>query len=332
MKPPASPLTHTTQFLLRVRHAHTQTHYSNLRPLNYLYNALFLSLFSLFLNHTHLKNLQKFIQITQKEQTKTMSLSSIPLKDMTSSSNNNSLVEEKFCSYYEEWLKQLELHLQQLVLGHQLDYETMVTTFTTHHKEYYTAKWAAAHDDILAFFSPQWASPLESAFTWATGWKPSTVFRVVDSLRKTRAPLTSLAQLSDEQAQKIGELGVKIKLEEQKVDREMERQQVAMGDLKMVELARVSSRVNANESSRVDKIVGVAVKGLFDGLEKVMKMGDYVRLKALKGVLDVLSPRQKVDFLAVFAMLQIQIRKWGKQRALINIANDSSNLSVDNLL
>lgn len=247
---------------------------------------------------------------------------SLPVK------SNSSLAEEKFSSYYENWLKQLEVHLQQLVLGRQPNYDTIVATLTAHHKEYYTVKWAAAHDDILAFFSPQWSSPLETAFCWVTGWKPSTAFRLVESLRRTRAPLTSLAELTDEQAKRIGELKVKIKLEEKKVERELERQQVAMGDRKMVELARVTSRVDVNESSRVGDLVGVAVKGLLQGLEKVMKMADYVRLKTLKGVLDVLNPRQRVDFLAVFAMLQIQIRKWGKQTTANNIATNSNLLTI----
>ncbi|KNA06656.1 hypothetical protein SOVF_179030 [Spinacia oleracea] len=236
-------------------------------------------------------------------------------------STTSSVVEEKFRSYYESWVKQLEIHLQQLVLGRQPNHDIVVATMTAHHKDYYTAKWAAAHDDILAFFSPQWESPLESAFTWVTGWKPSMAFRLVDSLRRTRAPLTSLAQLTDEQAKKISELGVKIRLEEKKVERELERQQVAMGDLKMVELARVASRVDVNETSRVDELVSKAMKGMLEGLERVMKMGDYVRLKTLKGVLDLLNPRQKLDFLAVFAMIQIQIRKWGKQKAANNALN-----------
>ncbi|CAO2823513.1 unnamed protein product [Amaranthus hypochondriacus] len=246
---------------------------------------------------------------------------------------NISPIDHNFSSFYETWLKQLEIHLQPLVLGHQPNYDSIVATLITHHKNFYTAKWAAAHQDILPFFSPKWASPLEFSFTWVTGWKPSTVFRLVDSLRKTRTPLTSLSQLSDDQVKKIKDLGVKIKLEEQRVERELERLQVSMGDLKMVELTRLVSRVNedSDESTRINGLVDVAFKEKLDGLEKVMKMGDYVRLKTLKCVLDVFSSRQGVDFLAVFGMIQIQIRKWGKQRDAIFSNNLDVNTSSLNL-
>jgi hypothetical protein len=49
-----------------------------------------------------------------------------------------------------------------------------------------------------------------------------------------------------------------------------------------------------------------------------MKAADCVRLRTLKGVLDVLSPLQCVDFLAATTMLQIQLRQWGKRRDSIS--------------
>lgn len=107
------------------------------------------------------------------------------------------------------------------------------------------------------------------------------------------------------QVRGIEALRVRIKAEEERVEREMERQQVAMADRKMVELARLDG-----EAAEVE--VEVALKGLVAGMEKVMKMADCVRLKTLKGVLDVLSPMQCVQFLAATSMMQIQMRKWGK--------------------
>ncbi|KAL4388768.1 hypothetical protein GQ457_09G005260 [Hibiscus cannabinus] len=50
------------------------------------------------------------------------------------------------------------------------------------------------------------------------------------------------------------------------------------------------------------------------GLERMMKAADCVRLKTLKGVLDVLNPSQSLDFLAGTCMLQIQLRKWGQRQ------------------
>uniref|UniRef100_A0A3Q7FPT8 DOG1 domain-containing protein n=1 Tax=Solanum lycopersicum TaxID=4081 RepID=A0A3Q7FPT8_SOLLC len=44
-------------------------------------------------------------------------------------------------------------------------------------------------------------------------------------------------------------------------------------------------------------------------LERVMKMADCVRLKTLKGLLEILNPLQSVDFLAAISTIQIQMRK-----------------------
>ncbi|KAK6150016.1 hypothetical protein DH2020_017541 [Rehmannia glutinosa] len=230
-------------------------------------------------------------------------------------------VEQNFSDFYEKWMGQLEDHLGVLLLVSREKYsqesacEALYNKLTAHHKEYYTCKWAAAHEDVLAFFSPVWLSPLENAYLWVTGWKPSMAFRLVESLMRKAAAGggASLAGMSEEQA-----LRVKIKSEEERVEREMERQQVAMADRKMVELARLESvarkKGDSAAVSQVNGLVEAAVKGLLGGLEKVMKMADCVRLKTLKGVLDVLTPLQRVDFLAATSMLQIQLRKWGKKR------------------
>ncbi|PSS29054.1 Protein DOG1-like [Actinidia chinensis var. chinensis] len=94
----------------------------------------------------------------------------------------------------------------------------------------------------------------------------------------------------------------------------MERQQVAVADRTLVELARVATRVNRVDSEEVDGRVEGAVRGLLGGLERVMKMADCVRLKTLKGLLEVLTPVQCVGFLAAKSMLQLQMRRLGKRR------------------
>ncbi|XP_052203283.1 protein DOG1-like 4 [Diospyros lotus] len=219
-------------------------------------------------------------------------------------------VEERFSDFYENWFCQLEADLQILqAASTESECEALVAKLTAHHKAYYTAKWAAAHEDVLAFFMPVWLSPLENAHLWITGWKPSMAFRMVAALRQTK-----LADMTEAQRKKVEELRVRIRVEEEKVEREMERQQVAMADRRMVELARMSSRVSGDETAtaRLDGMVEAAVKNLLAGLEKVMKMADCVRLRTLKGLLEAFSPKQSVDLLAATSTLQIQLRSWGK--------------------
>ena len=110
--------------------------------------------------------------------------------------------------------------------------------------------------------------------------------------------LTALEDLSEEQVRKIEGLRLKTKMEEQKVEREMERQQVSMADRRTVEIVTCG---------------GADMAVVLSGLEKVMKMGDCVRLKTLKGLLDLMNPKQSVELLAAQAMFQVQLRRWGKK-------------------
>lgn len=154
--------------------------------------------------------------------------------------------EEKFSQYYEKWHYQLQLFLPQLIGAsresrNHADLQHLVSKLTAHHKEYYTEKWAAAHVDVLPFFSPSWWTPLENAYSWFTGWKPSTVFQLVASVRKTGS--IGLNDLSEDQVKKIEQLRVKIKYEEARIEREQERQQVGLADRKVIDLARFASPV-----------------------------------------------------------------------------------------
>lgn len=241
-------------------------------------------------------------------------------------------VVERFSEFYEKWVWKLEEILHQLlevskqrsseVVKSEQELQALVSKVTSHIKEYYTVKWGLAHEDVLVFFSPVWLSPLENAYLWVTGWKPSAVFRLVESLKKTNT-----FEMTEEQQRKIEELRVRIRMEEEKVEREMERQQVAMADRKMVELAKLCGRTrNGGDvvvEAQVDGVVEVALKGVIAGLEKIMKASDCVRLKTLKGVLDVLSPMQCVEFLAANIAMQLRLRQWGKKRDMAgSIMND----------
>ncbi|XP_030547258.2 protein DOG1-like 4 [Rhodamnia argentea] len=231
---------------------------------------------------------------------------------------------EKFTDYFEKWVCRLEEYSQQLHSASreasitEQELRALVSKLTAHHKEYYTTKWAAAAvgggGDVFAFFSPPWSTLLENAYSWLTGWKPSAAFRVVEALRARGAAM------AEDQMKRIEQLRARIRLEEERVEREMERQQVAVADRRMVELARLAGRrgeasaAAAATADKVDGLVDAAVKGLASGLERIMKAADCVRLKTLKGLLDELSPSQGVEFLAAMSTLQVQVRRWGKKR------------------
>ncbi|KAK7383443.1 hypothetical protein VNO78_29122 [Psophocarpus tetragonolobus] len=245
-----------------------------------------------------------------------------------------------FPEFYEKWVMKLEEIFHQLlevsrtrteVVRTEQQLVAVVAGVTSHLKEYYTVKWASAHDeDVLVFFSPTWTSPLENAYLWITGWKPSTVFSLVETLKSS-----NVFVMTEDQVRRVEQLKVRIKMEEEKVEREMERQQVAMADRKIVELIKLTNKTRKNGGGsggaggsgssgsgsgsgsgggdEIDAAVDVALKEVLAGLERVMKASDCVRLKTLKGVLDVLTPFQCVDFLAANIAVQLRLRQWGKK-------------------
>ncbi|KAJ4980729.1 hypothetical protein NE237_031566 [Protea cynaroides] len=231
-----------------------------------------------------------------------------------------SQVQDKFSEFYNQWLNQHEANLKELLSvprdpSHDQLHRALVSKVGTHYKQYYTMKWAAAQLDVLGIFCPTWFTPLENAYHWITGWKPSMLFRLITSLRQTRFPGPSLVDMTDEQMKQIEDLQLRIRIEEDRVDREMERQQVSIADKPMVELARLATQVkNGEVVGELDKYVDMTLSSLLAGLERVMKKADCVRLMAMKGVLEVLNPLQSLDFLTATVMLQIQLRKAGKRR------------------
>ncbi|KAL2473691.1 DOG1 domain-containing protein [Forsythia ovata] len=98
-------------------------------------------------------------------------------------------------------------------------------------------------EDVLPFFAPVWLSPLENAYLWITGWKQSIAFELIDPLTNTQTPGATQADMRPTQVKKIEALREKIKAEEETVEKEMELQQVAVADRRMVKLAMVESRV-----------------------------------------------------------------------------------------
>ena len=91
-------------------------------------------------------------------------------------------------------------------------------------------------------------------------------------------------------------------------------------------LCRVAKNGGDSVVSHLDVMVEGALKELFGGLEKVMKGADCVRLKTLKGVLDVLTLIQNVEFLVTYVGMQVRLRQWGKK---MEVAEATMNQNVD---
>ncbi|GFP89606.1 hypothetical protein PHJA_001104300 [Phtheirospermum japonicum] len=217
-------------------------------------------------------------------------------------------IQIKFSKFYEKWISQLEnlLSIILIVLRESREdskaCESEYHKLLAHHKEYYTSKWATATENALIFFCPVWLSPLEISHMWFTGWRPSMAFQIVRSL-------------NEEQLKKIEGLQAKIKEEEVRVGREMERHSRQMTSWKTLLLVRLDSEPQVTDTAvlkQVHEMVESVKTGMASGMEKVAKMADCIRRKTLRGLLDVLTPIQRLEFLAAMSMFQIQLMKRGK--------------------
>ncbi|GFP82938.1 tgacg-sequence-specific DNA-binding protein tga-2.1 [Phtheirospermum japonicum] len=236
-------------------------------------------------------------------------------------------VEEKFSNFYEKWMSQLENFVGLLLMvsseqsSEEEACEAVYHKLMAHHREYYTSKWAAVNENVLPFFSSVWLSPLEKTYTWVTGWRPLVAFQLIETLRSksNTEEVASLASLTEEQLKKIEDLEAIISADEKRLEKEMVRHDMQMASWKMLELVRLESAAkrqgDADVLRQVNEMVEAARKGMVGGKRRAVKMADVLRRRTLKGVLDVLTPIQRVDFLATTSMLQVQMGKWGKQRA-----------------
>ncbi|GER27839.1 transcription factor-related [Striga asiatica] len=215
-------------------------------------------------------------------------------------------MEQNFSDFHKKWMSELE-KLVESDRGESTP-KSRLDKLTAHHKAYYTKKWAAAEEDIEAFYAAVWLNPFEKARTWVTGWKPSSALQLADSLK-----------LSNEQRHKMARVRFEIKTEEEKVESEMRSLHIlATADPKMLELVRMGMEADRSGSpaamDKVDKMVDVALQMLRGRLLKLMKMADCARLKALKGVLDVVGPMNGLTYFTSVSIFLIGLRNLGEPR------------------
>lgn len=245
---------------------------------------------------------------------------------------------ENFSTFYQRWITQLgeyvdilsELSEQTFDSNNKSNVEALVEKVITHHKVYYSVKWAAARQNALPFFRPGWLSPLEHGYLWHTGWKPFVAFGILDTLKNNQVPGPStLKELSTEQLEKIEKLKIEIKIEERKVERDMERQQMFIAYPPMFQLAELMAQVNNGDIvvANMDALMDGHMMSFAVGLEKVLKRADYARLKTLKLVLEILDLKQSVQFLAGLSKWQVNLRNWRKKNNNTSQASTSASAS-----
>ncbi|XP_047319090.1 protein DOG1-like 3 [Impatiens glandulifera] len=251
--------------------------------------------------------------------------------------------QETFQNFFECWLIEQNQRLQDLVsaaesyqLQNQNQFEResalheLINQVIHHYEHYYSAKSHWVKEDVLSMLSPSWRTTLENAFLWIGGWRPSMAFHLLysksgiqleaalsDFLRGL--PTADLGEFSPDQIMQVDELHLRTIGEEREITEKLAKRQQTVADPSMVELSHAVSEMMRDESGsssgiveqeRVDTVIGEKERGL----EEILQIADELRMRTLKGVIEILSPIEVVHFLIAAAELHLRMHDWGKKK------------------
>lgn len=247
-----------------------------------------------------------------------------------------------FPEFFESWLIEQRSHLEELISavavagsGATADHalEQKIELVVEHYEQYYRAKssWAGG-GNAVTMFKPSWRSSLEDAFMWSGGWRPSTAFHLLYSksglqlevkldeiLRGAVYNIEDLGDLSHSQIQMVDLLQRETIREEKQIAEMLAKQQEAVADSSMVELSHASTEaLRYGAAADVGGRIAAALARKEEGMERVLLAADGLRLKTLKKVIGILTPRQAVHFLIAAAELHLRLHEWGKTRDAVH--------------
>ncbi|KGN55047.1 protein DOG1-like 4 [Cucumis sativus] len=212
-----------------------------------------------------------------------------------------------FTSFYATWFDHLHRLVDQLSSTAKDNHNSssapdhLVQTVMSHYSDYYRVKSMAAERDPLSVFSAPWATSLERSLHWIAGWRPTTTFhliytessilfesRIFDILRGLHTG--DLGDLSPSQIRRVSELQCETVEEENAITEELSEWQDDVSEL-------LGTRTE--------------VTGRVEGLVNIIKKADALRLRTVQKVVELLTPKQAVEFFIAAAELQFGVRGWG---------------------
>ncbi|MCO5603180.1 hypothetical protein L7F22_057327 [Adiantum nelumboides] len=171
--------------------------------------------------------------------------------------------DERYEDFYSSWTRTQGALLKELEEAVESDMKEVdlvqeVKKVSEHYETYYKAKEMASHQDILQTVTPDWRSPLEKAFLWLGGWRPSLAFQLVYALagQQIEAELAdfldgvdtpTFASLTSSQLSQISELQTATNKQEENLSNEMAVLQQSFADEPLLSLAQAHRLVQAEE-------------------------------------------------------------------------------------
>ncbi|KAL8030878.1 hypothetical protein ABFX02_14G314300 [Erythranthe guttata] len=256
--------------------------------------------------------------------------------------------ENNFQEFYVKWQNEHNQHLYELTNASKTPTQQpqsdmflsgLVERVISHYEEYYRIKTKWAKKDVYLLLSPPWNSPLEDAFLWVGGWRPTTAFHLLYSKSglQFQAQFSNMligaktGDLGDLSLDQLGRIDVFQKgtiQEEREITEKEAKQQDRVADKEMVGLSHdassESTRPVGGTSLDIGSLVNSVLKPKEEGFQMLLQSADELRMKTLKGVIDILSPIQAVHFLIAAAELQLCLHEWGKDKQDEQLAASST--------
>ncbi|KAF8021530.1 hypothetical protein BT93_G1851 [Corymbia citriodora subsp. variegata] len=230
---------------------------------------------------------------------------------------------ENFEAFFEDWLAQQEAFLDQLLLRaskpedqsrppHDRDQDhgdgeadrALIEEVLGHYQRFYEEKMKLARGDAFLFFSAPWLTSFERTFLWIGDFKPTLLFRFLGS---------SVDGLSAAQSEEVERIGAETRRRERELTEAMARVQESVAAPPLLCLLRGSAGQPARNGEVC--VLETAMSELRESMVTVLEDANALRATTTRRVMEVLSPFQTVKLLAAVAQFQVQLRRWGKQRA-----------------
>ncbi|KAL3635379.1 hypothetical protein CASFOL_019926 [Castilleja foliolosa] len=192
-----------------------------------------------------------------------------------------------------------------------------------HFEEYYTenrAQTMRPHGG-MSYIHPPWCSTLEKAFMWLGGSRATLPIRLLYAVcgSELNAQMEEylrgdwerkgnvLAEISNQQLDKINDLQCKTITKEVKLSTKMALLQEEIADIPFAIIATKAGQVR-EWSQEIDSALAAHTLSI----SQIMKKADELRVTTMKELIAILTPLQAVDFLIVTKKLHLSIHEWGK--------------------
>ncbi|CAJ2676794.1 unnamed protein product [Trifolium pratense] len=126
-----------------------------------------------------------------------------------------------------------------------------------------------------------------------------------------------LGDLSASQLAEFDNLQKRTVREDREITDMMAEHQETVADAPMVELSHVVSemiRGGENEKKELEERIESVIEPKVEGLMRILHRADDLRLRALQGIVNILTPKQAIYFLIAAAELHLRLHEWGKKK------------------